>query len=204
MKWTLGVLSCLFRCFLILLAWSALLAGNFCVWLLVQPQRIRYDLCFSEFSSFHGWLDWRGFHPDSCTNWRGLPVHHSRHPLSGADYSQTVAPSPVGARVFPCSEVSFGQYFASGFVLDLAWSGEYGLGWEKFFVFSFSGVGSCCQLATHANWALALVVSGQVVPVGASCQWQSRANFRVCENWDFFPKYFTSVSFPSGLFTVWA
>ena len=32
-----------------------------------------------------------------------------------------------------------------------AWSSESGLGWEKFFVFSFSGVGACCQLATRAN-----------------------------------------------------
>ena len=177
--------------FLTLLAWSALLAGSFLsVWLLVQPQRIRSYLCFSEFSSFHGWLDWRGFHPDSRANWRRLLVHHSRHPLSGADYSQTVAPFPVGGNVYPCSKVSFGQYFASGFVLDSAWSGESGLCWEKFFVFSF--------------WALALVVSEQVAPVGASFQWQSWAIFRVCENWDFFPKSFTSVSFPSGLFLVWA
>ena len=70
---------------------------------LFNPQRIRSDLCVSEFSSFHGWLDWRDSRPDSRANWRRLPVHHSRHPLSGTDYSQTVAPFPVGARVFPCS-----------------------------------------------------------------------------------------------------
>ena len=87
---------------------------------LFSPQRIRSDLYVSEFSSFHGWLDWRDSRPDSRANWRRLPVHHLRHPLSGADYSQIVAPSPIGARVFPCSEVSFGQYFASGFVLDFS------------------------------------------------------------------------------------
>ena len=151
MNWTLGVLSGLFSCFSILLAWSALLAGSFCVLFLVQPQRIRSDLCFSEFSPFHSWLDWRKFSPDSRASWRRLPVHCSRHPLSGADYSQTVVPSPVGARVYPCSEVSFGQYFASRFVIDPAWSGESDLGWEKLFVFSYPGIGACFQLAIHAN-----------------------------------------------------
>ena len=65
---------------------------------------------------------------------------------------------------------------------DSARSDESGLGWENFFVFSFSGVGACCQLATRANWPLELVASVQVAPIGASCQCTSRANYRVCEN----------------------
>ena len=64
---------------------------------------------------------------------------------------------------------------------DSAGNGESSLGWEKFFVFSFSGVGACCQLATRANWPLVLVVSVQVAPVGSSCQCTSQANFRVYE-----------------------
>ena len=73
---------------------------------------------FTFGSSFHGWIHWRGFHPDNRAHWHKFPVHHSRHPLSGTDYSQIVTPYLVGVRVYPCSEVSFGQYFAFGFVLD--------------------------------------------------------------------------------------
>ena len=114
-----------FDCLVLIVSWFSLLGWPFCLallvfWLLVQPQRIRSDLCFSEFSPFHSWLDWRELSPDSRASWRRLPVYHSCHPLSRVDYSQTVAPSPIGARVYPCSKVSFGQYFASGFVLDSA------------------------------------------------------------------------------------
>ena len=59
---------------------------------------------------------------------------------------------------------------------DSARSGESGLGWDKFFVFSFSGVGICCQLATRANYhwlqlsvrksrQLALVFNDEVMPI---------------------------------------
>ena len=72
---------------------------------------------FLKFSSFHGWLDWRGFHPDSRAHWRKFPFHHRRHPLSSTDYNQTVVTFPIGARVFPCLGVFLVSTFASGLFL---------------------------------------------------------------------------------------
>ena len=141
---------------------SACLIGSFgwlflCVWLLVQPQRIGSNLYFSEFSSFHGWLDWRSFHPDSRANWHGLLVHHSRHPLSGADYSQTVAPFPVGGRVILVRKFILVSILLLGlFSIHLEVGSLVLVGRNSLF-FSFSGIGACCQLATRATWPLALV-----------------------------------------------
>ena len=69
--------------------------------------------------------------------------------------------------VFICLALSL-DYMVHLSLGDSASSGESGLGWHKLFVFSFLGIGACFQLATHANWPLALVVSEQFAPVGAS------------------------------------
>ena len=51
------------------------------------------------------------------------------------------------------------MFFINYDLLVFSSSGESGLGWKKLFVFSYSGIGDSCQLETHTNWPLALVVS---------------------------------------------
>ena len=98
MNWTLGVLSCIFGCFSILLTWSALLAGSFCdfgFWLAWSSLVCLLDCLFLF---FHSKLDWRALQPDSRAHWRRLLVYYPRQFVFGASFNLTVAPILWGTR----------------------------------------------------------------------------------------------------------